>query len=138
MSANVMVDSNIWIYAFVDNPLDERHRKAQEFVFTLNRPSINSQVIRETCLNLIKKAHRTEADLRQFVVDWCATCEIIHTPVTHYVLASQLRESNGFSYWDSLIVAAALDAGCTTLYSEDMQHGQRLQDRLTILNPLRD
>ena len=40
----------------------------------------------------------------------------------------------GFSFYDSLIVAAALEAGCTRLYSEDLQHGQRIQ-RLTILNP---
>ena len=40
----------------------------------------------------------------------------------------------GFSFYDSLIVAAALEAGCTRLYSEDLQHGQRV-DHLTIQNP---
>jgi predicted nucleic acid-binding protein len=104
-------------------------------VFRLDRPKINSQVIRETCHNLIKKAKRSEAELQEFVLDWCNTCEVIHTPVSHYVLASQLREGNAFSYWDSLIVAAALDAGCTTLHSEDMQHGQTVQAQLTIVNP---
>jgi len=39
---------------------------------------------------------------------------------------------------DSLIVAAALDAGCTLLYSEDMQHGHKIDDRLTIINPFAD
>lgn len=135
MSANALVDSNIWIYAFVTNPSDERHQKAQQFVLGLDRPKINSQIIRETCINLIRKARRSESDLRQFMLDWCATCEIVHTPVTQYVLASELREKHAFSYWDSLIVAAALDAGCTTLYSEDMQHGQRVLDQLTIVNP---
>ena len=43
----------------------------------------------------------------------------------------------GFSFYDSLIVAAALEAGCTRLYSEDLQHGQRIQN-LTIENPFRD
>ena len=52
------------------------------------------------------------------------------------MLASQLRQTLALSFWDSLIVAAALDAGCTTLYSEDMQHGQRISDQLTIVNPL--
>jgi predicted nucleic acid-binding protein len=50
-------------------------------------------------------------------------------------LASRLRDSYSFSYWDSLIVAAALDAGCTTLFSEDMQHGQKIESGLTIINP---
>jgi predicted nucleic acid-binding protein len=138
MPANVLVDSNIWIYAFVDNPLDDRHQRAREFVFGFDRPKINSQIIRETCHNLIKKAKRSEVDLRAFVLDWCNSCEIIHTPVSQYVLASELRESHAFSYWDSLIVAAALDAGCTSLYSEDMQHGQTIQERLTIINPFAD
>jgi len=42
-----------------------------------------------------------------------------------------------FSFYDSLIVAAALDAGCKTLYSEDLQQGQRI-DGLTIQNPFRE
>ncbi|RFO98573.1 hypothetical protein DIC66_01420 [Rhodoferax lacus] len=88
MSANVLVDTNIWLYAFVTNPLDQKHQRAQGFVFSLDRPKINSQIIRETCCNLLKKFKRTEDDLRQFVLDWSATCEIVHTPVAQYVLAS--------------------------------------------------
>ena len=49
-----------------------------------------------------------------------------------------VRSAHGFSYWDSLILAAALEAGCSTLYSEDMQHGQIVDESLTILNPLID
>ena len=41
-----------------------------------------------------------------------------------------------FSFWDRLIVAGALEANCLQLYSEDMQHGQVIDRRLTILNPL--
>ena len=54
-----------------------------------------------------------------------------------HLRASRLRETASFSFWDSLIVAAALDAGCSTLYSEDMQHGQIVDGRLMIVNPLR-
>jgi predicted nucleic acid-binding protein len=39
------------------------------------------------------------------------------------------------SHWDALIVAAALLAGCETLYSEDLQHGQVFDDQLTVINP---
>ena len=46
----------------------------------------------------------------------------------------RIRARYGFSFYDSLIVAAALEAGCTTLYSEDMQDGQRIEG-LTIRNP---
>jgi predicted nucleic acid-binding protein len=46
-----------------------------------------------------------------------------------------LSERYGFSHYDSLIVAAALEAGCTDLYSEDMQNGQEIGNRLRIINP---
>jgi len=39
------------------------------------------------------------------------------------------------SHWDALIVASALISGCETLYSEDLQHLQVIDDRLTIINP---
>ncbi len=41
----------------------------------------------------------------------------------------------GINHWDALIVAAAIDSGCDILYSEDMQHGQIFDDRLTVVNP---
>ena len=50
-------------------------------------------------------------------------------------MASQLRETLAVSYWDSLIIAAALEAGCATLYTEDMQHRQIIENRLTLVHP---
>jgi predicted nucleic acid-binding protein len=41
----------------------------------------------------------------------------------------------GFSNWDSLILAAALEHSCTCLYSEDLHHGQIIEGCLTIINP---
>ncbi|WP_153232350.1 PIN domain-containing protein [Methylotetracoccus oryzae] len=51
------------------------------------------------------------------------------------LLASEFSQRPPLSDRHSLIVAAALDAGCITLYSEDMQHGQAIDGRLTIANP---
>jgi predicted nucleic acid-binding protein len=50
--------------------------------------------------------------------------------------AWEIKLRYGFSYWDSLIVATALEADCETLYSEDLQHGQVLEGQLQIVNPL--
>jgi predicted nucleic acid-binding protein len=49
--------------------------------------------------------------------------------------ACDLRETYSFSYWDSLIVAAALEAGAKLLYSEDMQHNLWIDQRLRVVNP---
>jgi predicted nucleic acid-binding protein len=51
--------------------------------------------------------------------------------------ASTSPSVTGYSIHDSMIVAAALQAGCRTLYTEDMQHGQSINRLLTIINPYR-
>ena len=48
---------------------------------------------------------------------------------------AQIIITSQFSYWDSLMIAAALEAGCSTLYSEDLQHTHVIEESLTILNP---
>jgi predicted nucleic acid-binding protein len=64
------------------------------------------------------------------------SCEL-HIPSSSWHLnALELRSMFSLSYWDSLIVAAALEAGCHTLISEDMQHQQQI-DGLRIINPFK-
>jgi predicted nucleic acid-binding protein len=50
-------------------------------------------------------------------------------------LALKVFEKYGYSIFDSLIIAAALELGCNTLYTEDMQHGQVIEGTLKITNP---
>jgi predicted nucleic acid-binding protein len=135
MPARLFIDTNIWLYALIPNADDSKHVLAAEFVLGLTRPLINSQVIREASSNLLKKAGITEVKLRAIIQDWYRACEVHPSNVAQHVLASEIRQRYVFGYWDSLIVAAALDAGCTTLSSEDMQHGQTIDGRLTIINP---
>jgi hypothetical protein len=49
--------------------------------------------------------------------------------------ACQIAEKYQFSFYDSLIIASALKCDCYTLYSEDLQHGQIIEDKLKIINP---
>lgn len=136
MPAKVFVDSNIWLYALLQRSNDDaRHQRAMDFLFTLSRPVISSQVIRETCNNLIKKSSMPEERLRILIQGWYQDCEVIVSNAAQHLMASRLRESYSFSYWDSLIVAAAVDAGCTTLFTEDMHHGQQIDETMTIANP---
>ncbi len=52
--------------------------------------------------------------------------------------AIDIREKYKFQYYDSLIIATALENKCTILYSEDMQHGQIIERQLKIINPFRE
>jgi predicted nucleic acid-binding protein len=132
----VFVDTNIWLYSLIQTSEgDKWHEIAARFLDSLERPVISTQVIREATHNLIKKAKVPESKLRLLIGGWYQDCEINESDEAQFMLASSLRDSYSLSYWDSLIVAAALDAGCVTLYSEDMQHGQFISGVLRILNP---
>jgi predicted nucleic acid-binding protein len=52
-------------------------------------------------------------------------------------VALKIAEDRGYGIYDALVIAAALEAGCTTLYSEDLQDGQVLDGKLTIRNPFK-
>lgn len=59
--------------------------------------------------------------------------EIISLTTIHKAL--DIRERYNFSWYDSLIVATALEVGCDILYSEDMQNGQEIEGRMSVVNP---
>ena len=66
---------------------------------------------------------------------WCGP-PVPLTLATHE-MALRLATRDGFAFYDALIVAAALEAGCGTLLTEDMQDGRTVEGRLTIRNPFR-
>jgi predicted nucleic acid-binding protein len=136
MRGKVFIDSNIWLYALINNQGDSKYQTASAFILNQHRPVISSQVIREICSNLIKKKFLPEERIRELITDWYRDCDVIPSNSVQHLLASRLRSAYSLSYWDSLIVAAAIDAGCTNLYSEDLQNGQEFEKCLTVVNPL--
>jgi len=137
MSAKAFIDSNLWLYAFVLRPGEEaRHEQARALVEAPLRYTISEQVIAEVSVNLLRKAQLPEGRLLGIVESFYVRCNVIAPDIATHRTASRLRQAHRFSYWDSLIIAAALGAGCKMLYSEDMQHGQVIDGRLTLLNPL--
>ncbi len=82
-----------------------------------------------------RKQSWSDDDLQPMIEYLLANCHL-HIPSPHWHLhALKLRTDHTLSYWDSLIVAAALEAGCHTLISEDMQHSQLIENQLRIINP---
>jgi predicted nucleic acid-binding protein len=138
MSDNAFVDSNIWLYAFFLRPGEEqRHENAKALIDTPIRYVINEQVIAEVSSNLLRKAGMAEEALVEIVTSFYSRCRVVSPSQETHLDASRLRATYRFSYWDSLIVAAALESGCSVLYSEDLQDDQIVDGKLTIKNPLR-
>jgi predicted nucleic acid-binding protein len=131
------VDTNVWLYAFVDSDnAPPQHRLAREVVSHAGI-AVSAQVINETCVNLIKKAGTSEATIRQLITSFYSKYAVVEIDQAVLLNASLLREKYNLSYWDSVIVASALRAGCDVLYTEDMQHGLQIEDSLTIVNPFK-
>lgn len=136
MRDKLFIDTNIWLYALFKNSSDDvRYAQAKQFISGLVRPCLSTQVIRETFSNLIKKGKTAESTIQMLLHGWYQDCEVVESSLAQSLLASRLRLDFRFSYWDSHVVAAALDAGCTKLYSEDMQHGLVVENILIIQNP---
>ena len=125
-----------WLYVLVDSDDSSKALIARDLLLTQSRPIITStQVINEVCVNLIRKAGIGEQVVREMTTAFFRRYEVLLTTEALLLEVSRLRERFSFSYWDSLIVAAGLQGNATTLFSEDMQDGLVVEDRLTISNP---
>ena len=129
------LDSNIWLYALIAGQDLHKAQIATTYIQHTMRIVISVQVINEVSANILKNRLMDESALRALIDTFYARYTIVAYDRALFHEASLLREEIHVSYWDSLIIAAALFSGSSILYSEDMQHGQRIRDQLTILNP---
>jgi len=75
------------------------------------------------------------AEIREYLVTNRAICDVQPWTVETHLLGLDMAERYGFSVYHSLIVSAALLSNCTTLFSEDMQHSQKIENTMAISNP---
>jgi predicted nucleic acid-binding protein len=99
--------------------------------------TISVQVLNEFASVGLRKLAMSVAELREVLEPVRSVCRV--EPVTEdtHDRALALNERYGFAFYDALLIAAALRAGCARLYSEDLQHGQLIDRQLRILNPFR-
>lgn len=128
-------DSNIWLYTFLKEQGETKSNLAKQAI-QQNDTAISAQVINEVCVNLIRKAGFDEAQVQALVNDFYSRFTVVAINRQELLKASELRRRHKFSYWDSLIVACALAANATILYSEDMDTSLVIEGRLQIINPL--
>ena len=136
MSAEDFIDTNIFIYLFDETNASKRGRAESLVRISLQNGSgcISYQVVQETLNVVTRKLGATHANARRMLEEILVPLWHINPSPALYRRGLQLQSDLGFSLYDSLIVAAALEAGCTRLYTEDLQHGQEI-GRLEIQNP---
>ncbi len=132
------IDTNIWLYAFTVGNDSEKTVRAKTLIETQSVIFVSTQVINEVCVNLLKKAYFSEQQIQQLIESFYAKYGVVEFSKSQMLRASTLREQHALSFWDSLIVASALAINSTVLYAEDMQDGLVIEQRLRIMNPLKE
>lgn len=135
MTDKCFIDTNIWVYAH----LQDTHNKGEmalELLETLPPLVGSTQVLNEYYSVMLKKKiadHLIQENIELII----RIAEITVIEIVTLRRAHKLKLKYGFSYWDSLVLASALEASCQYLYSEDMQHHQLIENSLIIINPFK-
>lgn len=134
MSAKVFFDTSVLLYLLAKD--DERAARAESL---LRRGGyISVQVLNEFATVSRRKLKLTYPEVNAALADIQLLCEpAIAVDLAVHQKGMQIAARYRLQIYDSMILAAALACGCTVLYSEDMQHGQRINDT-TIRNPFLD
>ena len=133
MRDKVFIDTNILLYLYdIDG---DKKQKAKEIL--KSNHCISTQVLNEFSNISIKKikisAEELDINLRKII----EKTTLFNFNEETIRLAIKIQSQYRFQYYDSLIIATALENNCNILYSEDMQHNQKI-DTLTIVNPFRN
>jgi predicted nucleic acid-binding protein len=129
MSAE-FADTNVVLYLLEDGPKAER---AEEILG--QGPRISVQVLNEAMVNCRRKAGLSWEDTGAFLEGIKSLCPVEDLTIQTHQVGRALAEKYQLSVYDAMIVSAALLAGCTTLWTEDMHDGLLVEDRLRVLNP---
>jgi predicted nucleic acid-binding protein len=140
VKSDCFLDTNIWVYAFLDSENEPVKRavalKLLQDLSLAGRIVVSAQVVNEFHWTLSRKYEITDRLIRDKVENGIVLiADIVPLDLTQYRDAFPLRTRYHLSFWDSLIVASALQSGCATIYSEDMGHGQTIEKSLRIVNP---
>jgi predicted nucleic acid-binding protein len=131
MTARFFADTNVVIYALDADP----QRRELALGVMRQRPVISTQVVNEFFSVLTGKQRAPRDVANRYARILMRRCEVVSVTPQVVETALQIGERYQCNHWDALVVAAALLAGCNTLYSEDLQDGQIFEDRLTVKNP---
>jgi len=129
----VFLDTNIFIYMYT--PSVPQKREVCLSIIDNYDCVTSTQALNEICNVLTKKIRTPIGDIRKVLADVNKICEVANVSQSIIFNALNINEKYGYSFYDCLIIAAALDSECNVLYTEDMQNGQVINGKLKIVNP---
>lgn len=133
--ARFFVDTNLLVYADdADSP--DKQKVAQELIkrgFASGEAVVSTQVLQEYFVVAARKL-QVPADVAQQKVELLGQLTLVTVRLDTILEAIKLHRLYALSFWDALVIQSARAAGCTSLFSEDMQDGQTIEG-VTVTNP---
>lgn len=133
MKNKVFADSNIIIYSLGN---DTFRKEIAKNIIRAN-PYISFQVLNEVANISFKKLSLSNEKTLKVLNFLAQKCRLHSVDFSTIQDALKIKSEYGYSYYDSLIISAALETGCEILYSEDLHDGQLVGNSLKIINPFK-
>jgi predicted nucleic acid-binding protein len=138
MSGRFFLDTNLFVYTF-DAKAPAKAKKATQLIrraADTGEGIISYQVVQEFFSVALRRFPQpmSVAEAEQYLITVLRPLLAVHSSAGLYFEALRIAEKHRLSWYDSLIAAAALEGRCDRLYSEDLQHGRKIED-LQIENP---
>ncbi|MCU7861068.1 MAG: PIN domain-containing protein [Candidatus Thiodiazotropha sp. (ex Lucinoma kastoroae)] len=137
MRDKVFVDTNILIYAY-DLASGGKRKNAAEAVKTLwdqGNGVLSTQVLQEFYVNVTRKiGHPISPDKARSILATYLAWQVEVIKPDHILRASEIQERHKISFWDAMIVVAAIQSGAIKILTEDLNHGQLIEGVL-VENP---
>jgi predicted nucleic acid-binding protein len=137
MTGRTFFDTNVLVYLF-DEDSPSKQARARELFSDQARSGrivLSPQVLQELYVTVTRKLARPlSAEEALSSLTQLSVLPLVAVDGALILRAVQLHQRDSLSFWDALIVQAALEGNCKTLLSEDMQHGRRFGD-LLVQNP---
>jgi predicted nucleic acid-binding protein len=135
MKDSVFLDTNILVYAHTD--LDPEKQKIAQEIMRANQSIISTQVLQELANTLKKKFNHSWGDIAKVLAEASINNEIFINDQVTVTQACNVANRYGYSFYDSLIISAALATATKVLYSEDLQDSQIIEGRIRVENPFK-
>ncbi|TAL60359.1 MAG: PIN domain-containing protein [Bacteroidetes bacterium] len=129
----IFLDTNLLIYLSTSHT--SKAEKVSDLINKTHFCFISVQILNEFAAACFKKELLSFDQIQKYIWEYNLCFEVADVNFRNISECFLLKKKYKYSWFDSLIIATALLNGCQTLYSEDLQHKQVIENKLTILNP---
>ena len=135
MTDKVFFDTNVLVYAYSNTEPDKQAIARKLIAESVSY--VSTQVLKELTNTLTKKFRNSWQKAKNAVLESSKNNLLYTNEIQTILNACDIADKYKLSFYDSLIIAAALECECSILYSEDMQDKQIIDGRLKIVNPFK-